>query len=172
MSNLIIKNSSKTRLSLVLLGVLFVSICAAQLNDDSCKSNAHSVTSLPYWDGKTDLPCMYAGTVNVSKDANITTQNHNLFYWLFKNSTVNNTGLVFWLNGGPGSSSMFGLFLENGPLRVTRTGTGSNDYVVSLTDHHWGQVADVVFLDQPVGTGFSYGTPLNERMEQGAEDVL
>ena len=64
---------------------------------------------------------MYAGTLNVSLNAS--TDNHNLFYWFFKNTSLKEeTALTFWVNGGPGSSSMFGLFLENGPLRVTKTG--------------------------------------------------
>jgi len=35
---------------------------------------------------------------------------------------------VLWINGGPGSSSMFGLFTENGPLRVKRNGAGADDF--------------------------------------------
>ena len=93
--------------------------------NDACPQTSDSVTSLPFWNSP-KLPCMYSGTVKSSS-----TQNHNLFYWLFKNTEKPNPALVLWLNGGPGSSSMFGLFMENGPLRVTRNGTGPYDYVVS-----------------------------------------
>ena len=68
---------------------------------------------------------MYAGTLNVSltKDTN-----HNLFYWHFKNFSIPDAPLIVWINGGPGSSSMFGLFLENGPIQVAKIGPGSDDY--------------------------------------------
>jgi carboxypeptidase C (cathepsin A) len=56
---------------------------------------------------------------------------------------------------------MFGLFTENGPLRVARNGTTDNDFVVSLPRDQYGSwvdEADVLFLDQPVNVGFSYAT--------------
>lgn len=34
-----------------------------------------------------------------------------------------NKPLVLWLNGGPGCSSLYGAFLENGPYRIKRTGS-------------------------------------------------
>jgi carboxypeptidase C (cathepsin A) len=58
---------------------------------------------------------MYAGTFKVQA----TPDPHHLFYWFFKNQSLgDDTPVVLWMNGGPGSTSMFGLWLENGPLRV------------------------------------------------------
>lgn len=66
---------------------------------------------------------------------------------------------------------MFGLFLENGPLRVTRTGPGNDDFKLGLTPlGSWADISDIVFVDQPVGTGFSYGDSYNDRMQEGADD--
>jgi carboxypeptidase D len=43
---------------------------------------------------------------------------------------------------------MFGLFLENGPLRVTRTGPTNDDLEVGLSkDGSWLDHADLLFLD-------------------------
>ena len=73
---------------------------------------------------------MYSGTfkTSITKD-----QDHNLFYWLFKNTkTVQSPNLVIWLDGGPGSTSIEGLFIGNGPLRMERTGSGDDDFIVGL----------------------------------------
>ena len=114
---------------------------------------------------------MYAGAlpVNATKDP------HNLFYWFFKNTSLPAPApLLLWLNGGPGSTSMFGLFLENGPLRVTKTGAGLDNFSLGTApEGSWGEFADIIFLDQPAGTGFSYfdKQPLTS-MEDGAEEML
>ena len=53
--------------------------------------------------------------------------NHNLFYWFFKHSN-SSAPIILWINGGPGATSMRGLFLEGGPLRIVRNGSKSNDF--------------------------------------------
>ena len=64
---------------------------------------------------------------------------------------------------------MFGLLLENGPIKVERTNDPDNEFLISLDPiKSWGEVADVVYLDQPVGSGFSYGTSSLDRLEDGA----
>lgn len=61
-----------------------------------------------------------------------------------------NDPVVLWLNGGPGCSSLTGLFLELGPASLDKDGnTVHNPY-------SWNSNASVIFLDQPVNTGFSY----------------
>ena len=107
-----------------------------------CPKGDHKVESLPYWDAGSTFPCMYAGTLKSSA-----TNDHNLFYWMFKDTAKTDKPLVLWLNGGPGSSSMFGLFMETGPLRVKKTGTTTNDFQVGLAKESWFDLADLVFLD-------------------------
>mmetsp|Transcript_48937 Transcript_48937/g.36023 ORF Transcript_48937/g.36023 Transcript_48937/m.36023 type:complete len:85 (+) Transcript_48937:294-548(+) len=79
-------------------------------------------------------------------------------------STSETLPLIVWLNGGPGSSSMFGLFLENGPLRVNHTSSSMEDFIVSLPpEGSWLDLGHIIFVDQPVGTGFSYSSfPVNK----------
>ena len=61
--------------------------------------------------------------------------------------------LLMWLQGGPGGSSMFGLFVELGPFRVT----ASNE--LEPMPHTWcDDKYSCLFIDNPVGAGFSYTT--------------
>ena len=59
-----------------------------------------------------------------------------------------------WLNGGPGCSSMIGLFQENGPCTFNNV-SGSTPV---LNPHSWNNHANMLYVDQPIGTGFSFGT--------------
>ena len=114
---------------------------------------------------------MYAGPFDVKAQPN--QDNHHLFYWFFKNVTLPDTApLVLWMNGGPGSTSMFGLWLENGPLRVRQTGQSMDNFNVFLkAEGSWGDVSDVIFLDQPAGTGWSWYdvAPVNRLEDAGIE---
>ena len=68
---------------------------------------------------------------------------------------------------------MAGLFQENGPLRAKKNGPSEDDYTVFLTDDgSWGDYAHVVYIDQPVTVGFSYGEPLVQKMDDGAEELV
>ena len=72
------------------------------------------------------------------------------FYWLCPARTGDKAApLLVWLNGGPGSSSMMGLFLENGPYYV------ANDGSLHTRNVSWNNNFDVLYVDQPAGTGFS-----------------
>lgn len=79
-----------------------------------------------------------------------------------------NDPLILWMTGGPGCSSELAVFYEQGPVidspsvgtcarslalaqyRLDANGT------VSINPHSWNGVANVLFVDQPAGTGFSY----------------
>jgi len=76
------------------------------------------------------------------------------FFWLFESKhNPANDPLLMWLSGGPGCSSQLALFAENGPCSVDQQGgdTVPNPF-------GWHQKANVMWVDQPSGTGFSTGT--------------
>lgn len=74
-------------------------------------------------------------------------------FWFFEARNNPATApLATWFNGGPGCSSMIGLFQENGPCHfVDGASTPSNN------TYSWNNFANMLYIDQPIGTGFSYG---------------
>lgn len=80
--------------------------------------------------------------------------NMNMWFWFFEaRNNASTAPLVTWFNGGPGCSSMIGLFQENGPCQFYN---GSSS--PSLNPYSWNEYANMLYVDQPIGTGFSYGT--------------
>ncbi|KAB2581155.1 Carboxypeptidase S1 [Lasiodiplodia hormozganensis] len=79
--------------------------------------------------------------------------NMNMWFWLFEARENPTTApLAAWFNGGPGCSSMIGLFQENGPCHFV---DGSTE--PSLNEYSWNSYANMIYIDQPIGVGFSYG---------------
>ncbi|KAL0653453.1 hypothetical protein Bca4012_096144 [Brassica carinata] len=89
----------------------------------------------------------------------------SLFYWLTESSSSPHTKpLLLWLNGGPGCSSIaYGATEEIGPFRINR---GSNLY---LNTFSWNIEANLLFLESPVGVGFSYTNTSSDFKEFGDE---
>ncbi|OMH82797.1 Carboxypeptidase Y [Zancudomyces culisetae] len=77
----------------------------------------------------------------------------HFFFWFFEaQNGKKDAPIVLWMNGGPGCSSFAGLLMELGPCYVNEHGNGTvpNAY-------GWNKEAHVIFLDQPLNVGFSYG---------------
>lgn len=75
----------------------------------------------------------------------------HLFYWFFESrNDPKNDPVLLWLNGGPGCSSLTGLFMELGPSSVDES------IELKFNPSSWNANASVIFLDQPVNVGFSY----------------
>ncbi|CAL1708590.1 unnamed protein product [Somion occarium] len=93
--------------------------------------------------------------------------NESIWFWFFAARNNSDTApLAIWLNGGPGSSSMIGLFQELGPCRINNDTT-----TVSLNPNAWNEAANMLFIDQPVGVGFSHGTTSVGTSQQAASDT-
>ncbi|KIL66054.1 hypothetical protein M378DRAFT_161281 [Amanita muscaria Koide BX008] len=79
--------------------------------------------------------------------------NMNMWFWFFE--ARNNAGtapFTLWFNGGPGCSSMIGLFQENGPCHVN-----PDNATTVINPYSWNNISNIIYIDQPIGTGFSYG---------------
>ncbi|XP_017772123.1 PREDICTED: retinoid-inducible serine carboxypeptidase-like [Nicrophorus vespilloides] len=103
------------------------------------------------------------GYVTVREDA-------HMFWWLYLTTaevkTYEEKPLIIWLQGGPGASSTgYGNFAELGPLDLDR----------KPRDFTWVKDANVLFIDNPVGTGYSYvdsAAAYTRDNKQIAEDLV
>lgn len=93
-----------------------------------------------------------------------------MFWWLYYTtadvSHFSKRPLVIWLQGGPGGSSTgFGNFEELGPLNTN----------LEYRNHTWVKDVNVLFIDNPVGTGFSYvdsNSLLTKTNQEIADDLV
>ncbi|KAJ0048529.1 hypothetical protein Pint_17087 [Pistacia integerrima] len=83
--------------------------------------------------------------------------NEQLFYYFIESErSPEDDPLLLWLTGGPGCSGFSGLVYEIGPLSFDYKNSGEKLPTFLLNPYSWTKVANIIFLDAPVGTGFSY----------------
>ncbi|XP_038707749.1 serine carboxypeptidase-like 47, partial [Tripterygium wilfordii] len=80
------------------------------------------------------------------------TKGARMFYFFFESRNKNTDPIVIWLTGGPGCGSEITLFYENGPFHIAK------NMSLVWNDYGWDKVSNILFVDQPTGTGFSYTT--------------
>nr|POE52783.1 serine carboxypeptidase-like 1 [Quercus suber] len=109
------------------------------------------INSLPGFSG--DLPFkLETGYVGVGKSDEV-----QLFYYFIESErSPEDDPLVLWLTGGAGCSGFSGLVYEMGPLSFDYAKSKSNSPKLMLNPYSWTKVANIIFVDAPVGTGFSY----------------
>ena len=103
----------------------------------------------------------YSGYVDIAPDQHI-------FWWFFeaRNEDPSKAPLTTWINGGPGSSSMIGLFQELGPCGVDSDGNVYNN------PYSWSNASNMLFIDQPTQVGFSYSIPVPGYTDESTGDII
>ncbi|PVH85294.1 alpha/beta-hydrolase [Cadophora sp. DSE1049] len=93
-----------------------------------------------------------------------------LFFWVVMSETdPTKDPVVLWMNGGPGSSSLYGLFNQWGPRIINRART---DAVVFMTNQfRMTEKLTWVFLEQPSGVGYSRGRANVKDSQTAAIDI-
>jgi carboxypeptidase C (cathepsin A) len=137
----------------------------------SC-SSAFQYTNEALIDQVTELPGLHWQPVfnQFSGYLNLEGTEKNIHYWLVE-AEVNpeSAPVVLWTNGGPGCSGLIGFMTEQGPFRPDVDGN------LEPNVYAWNKIANMVFLEQPVGVGFSYSNNKDDYKigdDQAAKDNL
>ena len=110
------------------------------------------VSPLPGWNElQSDYakPIQYAGQLELFAE-----NNTDYFFWKVVDSEKipeNKNRTTFWLQGGPGCSSLEAVFAENGPFKL------NEQRQITVNEASWHKVSDMVYVDQPPMVGYSDG---------------
>ena len=129
----------------------------------TCSEFAVRGAALPLVDF--DVGESYAGLLPIGDGAG-----SELYFWFFPSTSPvahKNREILIYLTGGPGCSSIGELLQQNGPL-LWQPGT----FQPIQNKWSWHRLTNVVWVDQPVGTGFSQGVPIATREEDVAKQFL
>jgi len=96
--------------------------------------------------------------------------NGNMFFWFFPAAeNPESAPVVIWLQGGPGGSSMFGLLKLHGPVL---TGTDENGkFGVAENPYSWHRKHNMLYIDNPVGAGFSFSDKMPETQDEVSQNL-
>lgn len=124
--------------------VLLIALCSVTFAAPA----ADEILSLPGWTGA--LPSkQYSGYLSIAGGT-------NLHYFLVTSENSPETApTILWLNGGPGCSSLDGWTYEMGPFIINA------DNTLTERPYRWNRLANMLFIEAPVGVGFSYSDNLN-----------
>jgi serine carboxypeptidase-like clade I len=150
--------------SLVLLSSLLVGGAVAGSNSKdatlSCLGDhPDKMTSFPGWNQP--LPsAWYSGYLDYELEGR---QVHT-HYVLVQAEDIGDEELplIYWSNGGPGASSLFGLLTEIGPLLLSEESLKTDDYRATgiptpqYNPFTWTRLGSLLIIDQPAPVGFSY----------------
>ncbi|KAH0694272.1 hypothetical protein KY285_021369 [Solanum tuberosum] len=93
------------------------------------------------------------------------------YYFIESESDPDSDPLMLWITGGPGCSALSGLIYEiakgpletislpsrdRGPITFEAVEYNGSLPTMLLNPYSWTKVASIIFIDLPVGTGFSY----------------
>ncbi|KAM3342193.1 hypothetical protein P3S68_027159 [Capsicum galapagoense] len=110
-----------------------------------------SVKFLPGFEGPLPFE-LETGYVGVGDSEDI-----QLFYYFIKSeSNPESDPLIVWFVGGPGCSSLSAITYEFGPILFEPVEYNGSFPKFVLNPYAWTKVANFLFIDSPVGTGFSY----------------
>ncbi|KAL8208137.1 hypothetical protein R6Q57_007549 [Mikania cordata] len=64
--------------------------------------------------------------------------------------------LLLYTAGGPGTAALYPLLYQIGPLSINFKNSTWTNITLEMNENSWTKVANMIFVDLPAGTGFSY----------------
>ncbi|CAL5212497.1 unnamed protein product [Lathyrus oleraceus] len=131
--------------SIIVVVVLIVCLCGEGLGlREQEEDRVYELPGQPLVNFK-----QYSGYITVNES-----HGRALFYWFFESvDQPQQKPLLLWLNGGPGCSSIgYGEAEELGPFSPQN----STQPKLKLNPYSWNKAANLLFIESPVGVGFSY----------------
>lgn len=116
-------------------------------------SAAFNVTHLPGLLQKGSLPFhLETGYIEVDDFNGV----EMFYYFIESERNPREDPVLLWLTGGPGCSAFSGLALEIGPLKFVSERYNGSLPNLFYNPYSWTKISNIIFLDSPVGTGFSF----------------
>ncbi|PKA66505.1 Serine carboxypeptidase-like 19 [Apostasia shenzhenica] len=160
----IITVSSRPIAAPLMVVLILVLLIFSNLLPCFLSSSSFTVTHIPGFPNA--LPFrLETGYVTVNEESG-----GELFYYFVESER--NPGedpLILWLLGGPGCSAINGLALDMGPIRFNVDDFDGRLPTLVVNPHAWTKVANMIFVDWPYGTGYSYSK--NNKEEYVTDDM-
>ncbi|XP_017224281.1 serine carboxypeptidase-like 17 isoform X1 [Daucus carota subsp. sativus] len=83
------------------------------------------------------------------------------YYFVESERNPREDPVVIWIPGGPGCSTLRTFFYQHGPLKFNYMKSTGKKMMLELNPYSWTKVSNVLYLDTPVGAGFSYARTSN-----------
>ncbi|OMO77961.1 Peptidase S10, serine carboxypeptidase [Corchorus capsularis] len=136
----------KMKMVLVIICMMLV---VFKFESSEAVQNGSLITYLPGFNGV--FPSKhYSGYVKIGGEKNL------FYYFVVSERNPGRDPVVLWLNGGPGCSSFDGFVYEHGPFNFEEGKPKGSLPTLHLNPYSWSKVSNIIYLDSPVGVGFSY----------------
>eukprot|EP00835_Amoeboradix_gromovi_P005649 NODE_553_length_6771_cov_0.191847.p2 type:complete len:488 gc:universal NODE_553_length_6771_cov_0.191847:4877-6340(+) len=100
----------------------------------------------------------FAGYINITRG--------QMYYYYVPQA---NNKTIIWTNGGPGCSALEGMLLENGPYKIKNK---DSKYILESNPYSWHKFANMIYVDQPMNTGFSFGSTYTSNQTEIGLDMV
>mmetsp|Transcript_10790 Transcript_10790/g.29802 ORF Transcript_10790/g.29802 Transcript_10790/m.29802 type:complete len:564 (+) Transcript_10790:58-1749(+) len=146
----------------------FAWLCGEQSNEQSCPCKDR-VVDFPGWTDRQPLPSPWFSGYLEYEFQGRTVNTHYVLVMAEQDNAqkYDDKPLIYWSNGGPGASSLFGLLSELGPLLFSDLSKQTEDFRETgiptpiYNQFNWAKLGHLLIFDQPAPIGFSFCEPSN-----------